>query len=492
MGQAHNILRHPDMPEEAFRDFWDTIQKGRIWSNIIKNRRKNGDTYWVRANATPMKNGDKVVGYLSVRTQPHPEEIEQAEILFSKMRKESNKKYKAYTFKNGLLINNSIIARMGKLFKPDYFKSTVTILALAILLPLLVTKLPLPEYVPFIIAVLCLIASLFGIKQALFAPRDVTQEVAKQVASGDLSRFVRPIESGFMRNIVLPISQMALATRTVMVDVRNDIYGLSKIAQDIAGQSEELATHTEQQSASLQQTATAMEQINSTVNQTSDITKEGLALANEASNEVLYTNTTMQDLSNVMGQISDSSKSIAEFIQTIEAVAFQTNILALNASVEAARAGEQGRGFAVVANEVRALAQKTSGAAKDIKDLIDVSLTKVNAGNENVIRVNELMGNIVTSVDKVKTALGEINNAASEQAKGVAEVNTSLQQLGQITQSNAAMSEELATAATNMNTESSRALDNLRVFRISAGDITHAEDDAVALRKEYKALAMAL
>lgn len=443
LGQPHNVLRHPDMPEEAFRDFWATIQEGKIWSQLIKNRRKDGDTYWVRANATPMRKGDKIIGYLSVRTLPSDDEIEQAESLFAIMRNEAKKKRLKHVFRNGIVKRRDFLGRIANVFRLGEQGRIALLILLAAAGPLTASFLGAPQWGQVLAGILCAILAWVGLIAISVRPVHNISKTAELLASGDLSDFVQIVGHGSMRRLLLPIGQMALATRTVMVDVRNDLVGLLDQTNNISHRSRELSSRTETQAASLVETAAAMDQISSTVQQTSDVTKTGVQIVRDATSAVQRSQGAVQDVSSLMREITDSSKSIGEFVQVIEAVAFQTNILALNAAVEAARAGEQGRGFAVVASEVRALSQRTTVAAKEIAGLIQESQRRVRDGSERADEAKSRMDDVVASVGRVNQILEEINHAAQEQSVGVQQINGALRQLEQITQQNAAMVEEL-------------------------------------------------
>ncbi|MFT0532803.1 methyl-accepting chemotaxis protein [Castellaniella hirudinis] len=487
IGQPHNILRHPDMPEEAFRDFWASIQSGKLWSALIKNRRKNGDSYWVRANATPMRNGDQVVGYLSVRTLPSPREIEKAEALYAQLRAEEQQGRLKHVFKGGIPRRAGFLGRLNRVLRPGRGARAAYWLALAVAAPVLAVAAGSPVWGVALAAALAGLAAWMGIRANLISPQDRAALVAKRLAGGDLADFVDIENIQATRQILLPVSQLALATRTVMVDVRHDLQGLGEKAGEIAARSNGLEERTQVQATSLVQTASAMEEISGTVEQTSQTTTQGVQTVREASQAVAHSQAIVQDVAGLMQEIAQSSSDIGEFIQVIEGVAFQTNILALNASVEAARAGEHGRGFAVVASEVRALSQRTTTAAKEIKALIDESEARVKQGNTRVQAAKAQMEDVVRMVDQVKLMLEEINLASSEQASGVQEVNQALHRLDEITQQNAEMVAGLALLCDDMNLATQKAQNNIRVFRLSSQDVTHAEADAVGLRKSWKA-----
>lgn len=486
IGQPHNLLRHPDMPEAAFRDFWASIQSGKLWSALIKNRRKNGDSYWVRANATPMRNGDKVVGYLSVRTLPSPHEIQKAEALYAKIRIEEQAGRLKYIFKGGIARRAGWWGHVRRVFSPNRGVRAAYCLFLAGAAPVLAAGLGSPMWGVAAAAVLMVVLAWAGIHANLIEPQKKAAEVAKRLASGDLSDFVDVENIRATRQVLLPISQLGLATRTVMVDVRQDLLALGEKSSDIAHRSTGLEERTQIQATSLDQTASAMEQISGTVEQTSQTTTQGVQTARDASQAVAHSQEIVQDVADLMQGIAKSSSDIGEFIQVIEGVAFQTNILALNASVEAARAGDHGRGFAVVASEVRALSQRTTTAAKEIKVLIDASEARVAQGNARVQEARAQMEDVVRMVDQVKQMLEEINQTSSEQASGVQEVNHALRRLDQITQQNTEMVAGLALLCDDMNQAAQKAQNNIRVFRLSSQDMTHAESDAVDLRKRWK------
>jgi aerotaxis receptor len=187
-----------------------------------------------------------------------------------------------------------------------------------------------------------------------------------------------------------------------------------------------------------------------------------------------------------MQEISNSSKKITDIIQLIEGVAFQTNILALNAAVEAARAGDMGRGFAVVATEVRALAQRTTAAAKEIKQLISASNERIEAGNGQTSIALERMNVALGAVDKVAAVLEEISSSSKEQTIGVAQINEAVAQMDTMTQQNAAMVEELAATAQSLSSQVKEVSDSMRLFRLKSGELTLSQTDAVGLRRDHK------
>jgi aerotaxis receptor len=202
----------------------------------------------------------------------------------------------------------------------------------------------------------------------------------------------------------------------------------------------------------------------------------------------MRSNEAVESVAKSMDGISDSSKRITEIIHMIEGIAFQTNILALNAAVEAARAGEQGRGFAVVASEVRALSQRTTTAAKEIKQLILESSERISVGNTQTKLALTRMMSAQDSVDKVSTVLGEITNATAEQNLGISQINEAIAQIDGITQQNAAMVEELAATASSLSQQVQGVRSSMRLFRLKAGDATVEQSDAVSLRKSHKQL----
>ncbi|GAB1385410.1 PAS domain-containing methyl-accepting chemotaxis protein [Melaminivora sp.] len=486
LGQPHNLLRHPDMPEEAFRDFWDTIQKGRLWSAIIKNRRKNGDHYWVRANATPMRDGERVVGYLSVRTRPSAQEIAAAEKLYATMQAEAAAGRRVHVLSRGAVEQRNLLGWLRRALHVKLHTRNMALLTLTMLLPPGLYWLGLPHSVAWALGLAYAVACGLWLALRVMRPLQHITQVARQLASGDLSEFITVPERGLQRRLLLPIAQLALSIRTVMADVRQDLQRLHDIAHKVAASSQDMASRTEAQATSLEQTAAAMDEINGTVQQTSELASSGVTIARQTSQTVQRSQEAVHGMSATMQEIAESSRRIGDITQTIESVAFQTNILALNAAVEAARAGEQGRGFAVVASEVRALAQRTTSLSKEIRDLIAESQQRVTAGSQRADEARERMDEVVASVQQVGGVLEQIDHAAREQALGVRQVGEAVQHMDGITQQNAGLIEELALASAHMRQQAETARHNIQVFRLSPQDTTHAETDAVELRKRQR------
>jgi aerotaxis receptor len=282
------------------------------------------------------------------------------------------------------------------------------------------------------------------------------------------------------------LQQMSLSLRTVVQDVRTEVDQLSTAVAQIATGNQDLASRTESQASSLEQTAASMEQINGTVQHSADAAQQGAHLAQETSLITQRSNEAVLAVTQTMGGIAESSSRIGEIIHLIEGVAFQTNILALNAAVEAARAGEAGRGFAVVAAEVRSLAHRTSEAAREIKQLIQESADRVRQGGERTDDARARMQEAIAAVHKVSGVLDAISGASREQQLGIGQINEAVAHMDSITQQNAAMVEELASAARSLTSQVQGVSHSMRLFRLQPGERTLSEMDAVELRRQGK------
>ena len=273
-------------------------------------------------------------------------------------------------------------------------------------------------------------------------------------------------EAGQLVGALKKMQQNLLSTVNEIKESANII---AVASQEIASGNIDLSNRTESQASSLEETASSMEQLTSTVKQNAENARQANQLVVSASEHAVKGGRVVGDVVETMGSIKESSRKIVDIIGVIDSIAFQTNILALNAAVEAARAGEQGRGFAVVASEVRSLAQRSAGAAKEIKALIGDSVSKVDAGGKLVDEAGKTMNDIVASVRHVADIMGEITAASQEQSAGIAEVNQAIGQIDEITQQNAALVEQAAAAAESLQEQSDLLARTVSVFKLQSG-----------------------
>ena len=310
----------------------------------------------------------------------------------------------------------------------------------------------------------CVLA--FLLNRNITAPLRVAVSLAQRVAKGDLSSHIVVRSQDETGELIAALRDMNAALVTIVGDVRGGTDTIATASAQIAAGNMDLSSRTEQQASSLEETASSMEELTSAVQQNADNAQAARTLAASASAVAVQGGAVVADVVRTMGSINASSRKIADIISVIDGIAFQTNILALNAAVEAARAGEQGRGFAVVATEVRNLAQRSASAAREIKGLIEDSVDKVGTGNILVEQAGATMQQVVDSVQRLSTIIGDITDASEEQRMGIEQVNEAISQMDQVTQQNAALVEQAAAAANALQEQAGLLSQSVQVFRL--------------------------
>jgi len=312
-------------------------------------------------------------------------------------------------------------------------------------------------------------------------------EVARAISGGDFSKSVS-LEKGDNSSLLFAVNVMRENLTGMVGNIRHSAEAIATASSQIAAGNLDLSSRTEQQASSLEETASSMEELTSTVKQNAENARQANQLVVSTSDVAVKGGQVVGQVVDTMASIKESSRKIADIIGVIDGIAFQTNILALNAAVEAARAGEQGRGFAVVASEVRNLAQRSAGAAKEIKALIEDSVGKVDAGGRLVDEAGKTMDEVVSSVKRVTDIMSEIAAASQEQSAGIEQVNQAITQMDDVTQQNAALVEQAAAAAESLQDQAGKLAEVVSVFKLDGASYSArpAQNVAAASRQGTK------
>jgi methyl-accepting chemotaxis protein I, serine sensor receptor len=318
-----------------------------------------------------------------------------------------------------------------------------------------------------VIGVIAAGLSWVALRRAIMKPLNEALAHFEAIAAGDLNRRIDVHRDDEMGVLMRGVAQMQSSLAQTVREVRTSTESISTATQQIASGTLDLSGRTEEQAASLQETAASMSQLTVTVKQNAESARHGRTLADNASDVAARGNDVVGQVVGTMNGIDASSRKISDITGIIEGIAFQTNILALNAAVEAARAGEQGRGFAVVASEVRSLAQRSSAAAKEIKELIAESVQTIAEGSGLVAHAGTTMQEVLEAVREVTSIMNEIASAAEQQRMGIEQVDTAVSQMDSITQQNAALVEQATAAAQALSEQSSRMRGYVETFRLA-------------------------
>jgi aerotaxis receptor len=464
LGQPHNLIRHPDMPEEAFADMWRNLKQGRPWRGLVKNRRKDGGYYWVRANASPVREQGRIIGYQSVRTPPGRDEVASAEQLYRRIRQGD----RSIRIENGRVVRNQAAWQvMVKGFGFQlYF--TLSLLLASLVLGLLSTRFS--DITPPFYWVAAL-ALLFGSWQ-LFAtmPRTmgritrIHHFLNELLSTGNLQASLQPVRNDIISHIAAELdNQTAAVAATLQVmqnaarNVQDTSGSLNRSVAELVSSASLQTDKTSESAATIEQLAASIGLIARHAHDTESVTRDVGSKAEEASRLSEHATETIRALAvSVIGsaetveQLGVRTEDIGKVANVIKDIADQTNLLALNAAIEAARAGETGRGFAVVADEVRKLAERTANATLEIDKMITriqadtrgavgsmrQSAAQVNTSVNLVHQAHGVLDEISLQMSRAVGMVGEISHSADEQKAGMDLMEQSLESVAALTDQN--------------------------------------------------------
>ncbi|WP_353173496.1 methyl-accepting chemotaxis protein [Paracandidimonas soli] len=466
IGQPHNLVRHPDMPPQAFGDLWQTLKSGEPWLGMVKNRRKDGGFYWVQASVAPIVEHGEITGYASVRVKPSEAQIRDAESFYARI---NAGQAGSYIIRRGRKTETGwrrLLSRLAAPFRPTLGASLFRLMGGFLLLAVAAWHLgqgraPVSAPGVWLALLLSLPAAglcLYGwrIARRILKPLDDIASIARQISAGNLAVDIRTDASNEMQQLYFYLDIMRKSLMDISGNVNAGVDSTVRTAAGLNQSNAQLERRTHEQAESIRQTVSSMEQFTAAVGRNTDNALHASRLADTCMQTAQRGKDAMAELIATMQGIRESSGKVGEIIGMIESIAFQTNILALNAAVESARAGEAGKGFAVVAGEVRSLAHKSSQAAKEIKTLIDESVDRISQGANQARATDQTMRDIMQSVESTSKVMEQISSASVEQSSGLAQIHSAIGHMDTGIGENRRLVQELGTAAKHLSEDSLR------------------------------------
>ncbi|WP_339119318.1 methyl-accepting chemotaxis protein [Halomonas sp. BMC6] len=474
MNEPHNVVRHPDMPPEVYRDMWATLREGLSWQGYVKNRRKNGDHYWVHANVVPVVDRGELQGYASLRSYAGEEKARYFDHLYRQMRENSC----PYYLKRGKLKRKGLRGKLPS-FQWEGVKARVigSSIASAALLGAglwVAQRFGLTGWSLGVLA-LVLASSIWSVNALLLGSlnRSVAslKDIALQLAAGNLNTVIPSTRRQSLRQTLEALQLMRRSLLSTASDIQRNMEAIGPVVNQILNNNTNMADRLEQQASAVQETAASMEEISSTVRQSASNAQLASKAADTNLAEVGTATRLTDELAHAMEALTKQSERMKHMVQTIDAIAFQTNILALNASVEAARAGEHGRGFAVVAQEVRKLSNQTADAAKEVQRMIVDTNQSVLESAAHTRETQAATQRIRQASQRVNDLMEEISRAASEQSDGVAQIGLAIAEIDSTTQASATDMESYRRVADTLSGEAAALTNSVNAFRTSQGGV---------------------
>jgi len=470
MNEPHNVVRHPDMPPEVYRDMWATLREGLSWQGYVKN----GDHYWVHANVVPVIDKGELQGYASLRSYAGEEKARYFDHLYRQMRENSC----PYYLKRGKLKRKGLRGMLPS-FQWEGVKARVILSSLASVALLgvgmwITQRFSLAGWTLGVLA-LVLASSIWSVNALLLGSlnRSVAslKDIALQLAAGNLNTAIPSTRRQSLRQTLDALQLMRRSLLSTASDIQRNMEAIGPVVNQILNNNTNMADRLEQQASAVQETAASMEEISSTVRQSASNAQLASKAADTNLAEVGTATRLTDELAHAMEALTKQSERMKHMVQTIDAIAFQTNILALNASVEAARAGEHGRGFAVVAQEVRKLSNQTADAAKEVQRMIVDTNQSVLESAAHTRETQAATQRIRQASQRVNDLMEEISRAASEQSDGVAQIGLAIAEIDSTTQASATDMESYRRVADTLSGEAAALTNSVNAFRTSQGGV---------------------